>query len=93
MSRYEPSPGQAHDSRAAATLLADLPPDSFLVADKACDAEWIRDLIDHSDAVAIIADRKGAKTGHAFSKPYRIERGFSAASPHATKSSPPTSSP
>ena len=79
--RYELSPGQTHDSRAAATLLADLPPDSFLVADKAYDAEWIRDLIEHCDAVPIIPDRKGAKTRHAFSKPLyrlrnRIERGF-----------------
>ena len=79
--RYELSPGQMHDSRAAATLLADLPPDSFLVADRACDAKWIRDLIEHCDAVAIIPDRKGAKTRHAFGKPLyrlrnRIERGF-----------------
>ena len=79
--RYELSLGQTHDSRAAATLLADLPPDSFLVADKAYDAEWIRDLIEHCDAVPIIPDRKGAKIRHAFSKPLyrlrnRIERGF-----------------
>ena len=37
--RYELSPGQTHDSRAAATLLADLPPDSFLLTDKAYKAE------------------------------------------------------
>ena len=40
--RYDLSPGQAHDSTAAGALLADLPPDSFLLADKAYDAEWIR---------------------------------------------------
>ena len=40
--RYNLSPGQAHDSTAAGALLADLPPDSFLLADKPYDAEWIR---------------------------------------------------
>ena len=79
--RYDLSPGQAHDSTAAGALLADLPPDSFLLADKAYDAEWIRELIEDRDAVPIIPDRRGAKTTHAFSKPLyrwrnRIERGF-----------------
>ena len=79
--RYDLSPGQAHDSTAAGAMLATLPPDSFLVADKAYDAEWIRDLIEQRDAVPIIPDRKGAKTRHAFSKPLyrlrnRIERAF-----------------
>ena len=46
-----------------------LPPDSFLIADKAYDAKWIRDVIEQRDAVAIIPDREGAKTRHAFSNP------------------------
>ena len=79
--RYDLSPGQAHDSTAAGALLADLPPDSFLLADKAYDAEWIRELIEDRDAVPIIPDRRDAKTTHAFSKPLyrlrnRIERCF-----------------
>ena len=41
--RCEPGPDRAHHSRAAATLLAD----SFLAADKACGAEWIRNPIEH----------------------------------------------
>ena len=49
-------------------MLADLPPDSFLLADKACDAEWIRKPIEDRDAVPIIPDRGGAKNTHAFSK-------------------------
>ena len=62
-------------------MLATLPPDSFLVADKAYDAEWIRDLIEQRDAVPIIPDRQRAKTRHAFYKPLyqlrnRIERAF-----------------
>ena len=79
--RYDLSPGQAHDSKAAGAMLANLPPDSFLIADKAYDAEWIRDPIEQRDAVPIIPDREGAKTRHAFSKPLyrlrnRIERAF-----------------
>ena len=58
-----------------------LPADSFLVADKAYDADWIRDLIEQRDAVPIIPDREGAKTRYVFSKPLyrlrnRIERAF-----------------
>ena len=79
--RYDLSPGQAHDSTVAGSLLADLPPDSFLLADKAYDAEWIRKLIEDRDAVPIIPDRRGAKNTHAFSKLLyrlrnRIERCF-----------------
>ncbi len=79
--RYDLSPGQAHDSMTAGAMLAHLPPDSFLIADKAYDAKWIRELIEQRDAVAIIPDREGAKTRHAFSKPLyrlrnRIERAF-----------------
>ena len=79
--RYDLSPGQAHDTTAAGAMLATLPPDSFLVADKAYDAKWIRDLIEQRDAVPIIPDREGKKTRHAFSKPLyrlrnRIERAF-----------------
>lgn len=66
--RYNLSPGQAHDTTAAGAMLATLEPDSFLIADKAYDAEWIRDLIEQRDAVPIIPDREGAKTRHAFSK-------------------------
>lgn len=46
-----PSPGQARDSTAAGTMKENLPPDSDLVADKACDAKWTRDLIEQRGAV------------------------------------------
>ena len=79
--RYDLSPGQAHDTTAAGAMLAALPPNSFLIADKAYDAKWILDLIEQHDAVPIIPDRKGVKTRHPFSKPLyrrrnRIERAF-----------------
>jgi len=101
--RYDLSPGQAHDSTTAGAMLANLPPDSFLIADKAYDAKWIRDLIEQRDAVAIIPDREGAKTRHAFSKRCidcetvsnapSTSSSSSAASPPATKSSRPISWP
>ena len=78
--RFTLSPGQAHDSTAAEGLLEDqLPADSFLLGDKAYDAEWIRTMIEEQDAVAIIPDREeqdavaiipdrsNAKAAHAFS--------------------------
>ena len=80
--RFALSPGQAHDSTLAGDLLDDqLPADSFVLADKAYDAEWIREMIEAQDAVPIIPDRRGAKTPHAFSHVLyrlrnRIERFF-----------------
>ena len=80
--RFALSPDQAHDSTLAGALLADqLPPDSFLLGDKAYDAEWIRAMIEAQDAVPTIPDRKGATTPHAFSHDLyrlrnRIERFF-----------------
>ena len=48
--RFALSPGQAHDSTLAGPLLDDqLPPDGFVLADKACDAEWIRAMIEAQD--------------------------------------------
>ena len=65
--RYALSPVHAHDSTLAGTLLDDqLPPDSFVLADKAYDAEWIRTMIEAQDAVPIIPDRSTAKTPHAY---------------------------
>ena len=80
--RFALSPGQAHDSTLAGALLDDrLPPDSFVLADKAYDAEWIREMIEAQDAVPIIPERRGAKTPHAFSRVLyrlrnRVERFF-----------------
>ena len=43
-----------------------LPADSFLLGDKAYDAEWIGAMIEAQDTVPIIPDRSTAKTPHAF---------------------------
>ena len=80
--RFALSPGQAHDSTLAGPLLDDqLPPDGFVLADKAYDAEWIRAMIEAQDAVPIIPDRSTATTPHAFSRVLyrmrnRVERFF-----------------
>ena len=48
--RFALSPGQSHDSTLAGHLLDDqLPPDSFVLADKPYDAEWIRAMIEAQD--------------------------------------------
>ena len=72
--RFELTPGQVHDSQAAALLLDDLQPDSFVLADKAYDAGWIRELIEAQDAAANIPDRSNAKKSHAFSPTLYRER-------------------
>ena len=80
--RFALSPGQVHDSTLAGPLLDDqLPSDSFVLADKTCDAEWIRAMIQVQDAVPIIPDRSSAATPHAcgcvvYRMHNRIERFF-----------------
>ena len=80
--RFALSPGQAHDSTLAGPLLDDqLLPDSFLLGDKAYDAEWIRAMIEAQEAVPIIPNRSTTKTPHAFSRDLyrlrnRVERFF-----------------
>ena len=80
--RFALNPGQAHDNTLAGHLLDDqLPPDSFVLADKAYDAEWIRAMIKAQDAVPIFPDRSTATTPHALSRVLyrmrnRVERFF-----------------
>lgn len=72
--RFGLTPGQTHDSQAAAPLLKELQPGSFVLADKAYDADWIRELIEAQDAAANIPDRSNRKQGHAFSPTLYRER-------------------
>ena len=71
---FELTPGQAHDSQAAATLLAALPANSFVLADKAYDADWIRQLVEDQEAIANIPGRASRKQEHAFSPTLYRER-------------------
>ena len=65
--RFLLTPGQSHDAMAAQILLQELWPDSFVFADKAYDADWIRACIEAQEAVPIIPDRSNRNESHAFS--------------------------
>ena len=67
--RFALSPGQTHDRTLARHLLNDqLPPDGFVLANKAYEAGWIRAMIEAQDAVPIIPDRGTATTPRTFSR-------------------------
>ena len=72
--RLELTPGQVHDVKAAATLLAKLSPDSFVLADKAYDADGLREQIEDQGAVANIPNRSNRKKCHRFSPTLYRER-------------------
>ena len=72
--RFELTPGQEHDSQAAAGLLDGLWPNSFVLGDKAYDADWIRRQIEDQGAAANIPDRSNRKQSHAFSPTLYRER-------------------
>ena len=55
--RFLLTPGQSHDAMAAQILLQELWPDSFVLADKAYDADWIRACIEAQETVPINPDR------------------------------------
>jgi transposase len=52
--QLELSPGQANDAPMAELLLNDLPEGAVLLADRAYDADWIRDVIEDQDCKACI---------------------------------------
>ena len=55
------TPGQTHDSHGAALLLNDLASANVLLADKAYDADWIRDVVEAQGAAPNIPDRRNRK--------------------------------
>ncbi len=101
--RFELTGGQVHDSQAAAKLLDDLQPDCFVLADKAYDADWIRQQIDDQDAVRIspivaTAPRAMISTRRSIASAIGSSASSTAsstagASRRAMRSSPPTTSP
>ena len=52
--QLELSAGQVHDAPMAELLLRDLPEGTSIVADKAYDADWIRDMIEDQDCTPVI---------------------------------------
>ena len=59
--RYELTPGQAHDAPPCKTLLDNLQPGQHVLADKAYDAEWIRDMIWEQGAIDVIPPKANRK--------------------------------
>ncbi|MCH7778223.1 MAG: IS5 family transposase [Gemmatimonadetes bacterium] len=72
--RFLLTPGQTHDSKAAAVLLAQLDPDSTVLGDKAYDVNWIRDHIEQCGAKANIPFKKDRKAPGAFDADLYKER-------------------
>ncbi|WP_374653781.1 transposase [Dongia sp.] len=61
--------GQANDTPMAELLLNDLPKGATVLADRAYDADWIRDVIDDRDCHACIPPKSNRIDHIAFSKP------------------------
>ena len=59
--RYELMPGQAHDAPPCARLLDGLQPGQYLLADKAYDANWIREMIWEQGAIDVIPPKSNRK--------------------------------
>jgi transposase len=72
--RFAITPGQGHDASAAGGLLSGLADGQVILADKACDADWIRRRIEDQGAVPNIPDRSNRKHRHCFSKTLYKER-------------------
>jgi transposase len=79
--RFALTPGQVHDGQMAAGLLGPLAQGCIVLADKAYDADWIRDHIEQQGAAPNIPDKTNRKDRHCFSavlyrERNRIERFF-----------------
>lgn len=61
------TPGQTHDIAVAADLLADIGEGQVLLADKAYDADWLREMLDARGAWANVPPRSNRKDPICFS--------------------------
>ena len=59
--RFEPTPGQADDAPPCKQRLDSLQPGQFGLADKACDASRIREMIREQDAIDVIPPKANRK--------------------------------
>jgi transposase len=66
--QLELSPGQANDAPMAELLLNDLPHGAVVLADRAYDADWIRDVIDDQDCRACIPPKINRTEAISYSK-------------------------
>ena len=68
--RLDLSPGAAHDNRLCPVLLTGLRPKTMVLADRGCDADWIRALVNEQGAWANIPPKRNRRDPICFS-PYR----------------------
>ena len=66
--RFLLTPGQAHDAPAAQELLQDIQPFQYVLADKAYDADWIRNMIWERGGMAVIPQKSNRKIPHRFDR-------------------------
>jgi len=66
--QIELSAGQANDAPMAELLLNDLPKGATVLADRAYDADWIRDMIDDQECHACIPPRSNRAEDFPYSK-------------------------
>ncbi|WP_162798294.1 IS5 family transposase [Sulfitobacter sp. SK011] len=59
--RFELTPGQAHDAPPCKHLLDALQPGQYVQADKAYDADWIREMIWEQGAIDVIPSKSNRK--------------------------------
>ena len=59
--RFELTPGQEHDAPVCRLLLDQLQPGQSVLADKAYDADWIRELIWEQGAIDVIPSKSNRK--------------------------------
>lgn len=59
--RFELTPGQAHDAPPCKRLLDALQPGQHVLADKAYDADWIREMIWEQGAIDVIPSKSNRK--------------------------------
>ena len=93
--RYELTPGQAHDAPPCKQLLDKLQPGQHVLADKAYDADWIRDMIWEQGAIDVIPPKANRKLpayfdAELYKERNRIEPSLAGSKPHSDASRPDT---
>ena len=79
--RFDLTPGQDHDAPVCRDLLTRLQPGQSVLSDKACDADWTRDMIREQGAFTVIPSKANRKIPKDFDAELckqrnRIERFF-----------------
>jgi transposase len=65
--RLDLTPGEAHDNRLCPLLLAGMRPRTMVLADRGCDADWIRAFVNQQGAWANVPPKLNRKDSICFS--------------------------